>query len=200
MATPLKKRKVDDKDWTDRERMFVAEYCVDFNGTRAAIAAGYAKRTAPVMACKLLKKPKIKQAIGNVQHNLIRKKGLEREEVLQKVAENLHRDLSQLADENGYFHGTLDQIPKECYSWIDGFEVYQDFNKEGEIVGQKIKVKISPNAAIQDIAMKHIGGYAAEKVETTHSLNWEDLFNPPKESDDVEDEIKTIESSISNPE
>lgn len=43
----------------DRQAAFVREYLVDFNGTQAAIRAGYSKRTAGVQAHDLLKKPEI---------------------------------------------------------------------------------------------------------------------------------------------
>lgn len=48
---------------TRKESRFVEEYCANFNGTRAAKAAGYSEKTANVIACELLKKPHIKSAI-----------------------------------------------------------------------------------------------------------------------------------------
>lgn len=49
--------------FTFKQERFVAEYIVDGNGTRAAIAAGYSERTAGQESYKLLKKPQIKAAI-----------------------------------------------------------------------------------------------------------------------------------------
>src|SRR5208283_2031521 len=39
---------------TARQTLFIAEYLVDLNGTRAAIAAGYSKKTAKAQASRLL--------------------------------------------------------------------------------------------------------------------------------------------------
>ena len=46
-----------------RQALFVSEYIVDSNGTRAARAAGYAHKAAAASATSLLKTPKIKDAI-----------------------------------------------------------------------------------------------------------------------------------------
>lgn len=48
---------------TAKERRFVEEYCVRFNGTQAAIHAGYSKRSAGEIAYELLKKPQIAAAV-----------------------------------------------------------------------------------------------------------------------------------------
>lgn len=48
---------------TKKQSMFVKEYIVDFNATRAAIEAGYSKKTARQIACENLTKPYIQKAI-----------------------------------------------------------------------------------------------------------------------------------------
>ena len=46
-----------------RQERFVAEYLVNGNGTRAAITAGYSRRTAESQASSLLRNPKVSQAV-----------------------------------------------------------------------------------------------------------------------------------------
>ena len=46
-----------------RHKRFVAEYVIDHNGARAARAAGYAKRTANVMASQLLARADVQQLV-----------------------------------------------------------------------------------------------------------------------------------------
>lgn len=48
---------------TFRRARFVAEYLVDGNGTRAAIAAGYGVAGAPVAAFRLLRNDKVQNAL-----------------------------------------------------------------------------------------------------------------------------------------
>jgi phage terminase small subunit len=46
-----------------KQQRFVNEYCVDENGTQAAIRASYSEKTAGQIAHELLKKPEIKKAV-----------------------------------------------------------------------------------------------------------------------------------------
>ena len=50
----------------DRHECFCQEYIVDFNGTRAAIDAGFAKRSARVTASRLLTKANIQERIAEL--------------------------------------------------------------------------------------------------------------------------------------
>ncbi|MCC6615922.1 MAG: terminase small subunit [Anaerolineae bacterium] len=45
--------------WTNKQRAFVDEYFVDFNGTQAAIRAGYPEASAASVASENLRKPHI---------------------------------------------------------------------------------------------------------------------------------------------
>jgi phage terminase small subunit len=49
--------------FTEKQQAFIEEYMVDFNGTQAAIRAGYSKRGASVTASQLLAIPKVREAI-----------------------------------------------------------------------------------------------------------------------------------------
>ncbi len=46
-----------------RRSKFAREYCVDYNGTRAAIRAGYAPNSAHVEASRLLRIAEVREAI-----------------------------------------------------------------------------------------------------------------------------------------
>jgi phage terminase small subunit len=48
---------------TGKQKRFCEEYIFDFNGTRAAIAAGYSENTAAEKAYEKLRKTKIKSYI-----------------------------------------------------------------------------------------------------------------------------------------
>jgi phage terminase small subunit len=49
---------------TKKQRIFVKEYLVDSNATRAAKAAGYSKASATVIGSRLLTNVKVRAAIG----------------------------------------------------------------------------------------------------------------------------------------
>ena len=48
---------------TDKQKLFINEYLVDFNATQAAIRAGYSEDSAGVIGFENLKKPEIDKAI-----------------------------------------------------------------------------------------------------------------------------------------
>ena len=52
---------------TKKQEAFCREYVVDFNGTQAAIRAGYSKKTAKVSASENLTKPNIQDFINELQ-------------------------------------------------------------------------------------------------------------------------------------
>lgn len=55
---------------TDKQRRFCEEYVIDWNGTRAAIAAGYSEKTAYSIANENLNKPELKAYIDEIKDNL----------------------------------------------------------------------------------------------------------------------------------
>lgn len=55
---------------TPKQQRFVEEYCVDWNGTQAAIRAGYSEDTAYKIASENLRKPQIKAAVDARLHEL----------------------------------------------------------------------------------------------------------------------------------
>ena len=48
---------------TDKQMAFIEAYCVDWNATKAALAAGYASKTASSKGCQLVKHNKIAEEI-----------------------------------------------------------------------------------------------------------------------------------------
>lgn len=64
--------------------MFVTEYCRDFNSTRAAIKAGYRKRSAKVTAAETLTKPNVQAAIQTRLRPRLLKLGLALDNTLEE--------------------------------------------------------------------------------------------------------------------
>lgn len=71
---------------TKKQQIFVREYVVDFNGTRAAVSAGYSKKTAEAAASRLLRNVKVRAAIDGDTAERCEKLGLEADSVLGELA------------------------------------------------------------------------------------------------------------------
>jgi|WetSurMetagenome_2_1015567.scaffolds.fasta_scaffold818394_2 phage terminase small subunit len=72
---------------TRKQQLFIAEYLVDLNASRAALAAGYSPKTAPWIGNENLKKPTIKVAIEEAHAQKIANAGITAEYVLTNLKE-----------------------------------------------------------------------------------------------------------------
>lgn len=82
---------------TNKQRVFIAEYLIDLNATRAAIAAGYSENSARVIGCENLTKPDIKQEIDAA----IQERLMKADEVLMRLAEHARGDIGDLLTDDG---------------------------------------------------------------------------------------------------
>lgn len=71
------------KTLTNKEEAFCREYVIDWNATRAAIDAGYSKKTAYHSGYENVKKPQIRTKIKE----LLEEKVMKQEEVLARLAD-----------------------------------------------------------------------------------------------------------------
>lgn len=96
---------------TAKQRAFIDEYLVDFNGTQAAIRAGYSEKTANVIAAENLAKPYIAEIVAKQQKQRSKKAQIDAEWILRQAVK-LHKRCMQevkpkmsrsgpVVDENG---------------------------------------------------------------------------------------------------
>ena len=70
----------------EKRSLFVREYLVDRNGTRAAIAAGYAPRSASVTSCRLLRNAKVRAELSQVTEQRLERLEVTADAVIQELA------------------------------------------------------------------------------------------------------------------
>ena len=115
----------------NRFEIFASEYVVDLNGTRAAIAAGYAKRSSVVRASQLLTNRNVVE--------LIQKKLKEREDRVNVRADDVLKELMLIArvdireafNENGELKPIKD-IPEDVARAMSGVDVDDLFEGNGK--------------------------------------------------------------------
>ncbi|MFP2246810.1 terminase small subunit [Enterobacter ludwigii] len=88
---------VDDDGLTAQQRLFVAEYLKDNNATRAAIRAGYSKKSAEQIGYQLLQKTSVAQAIAQQQKASIARTLGCADEVLEQMWQLATFDANQLS-------------------------------------------------------------------------------------------------------
>lgn len=147
------------KQLTGKERRFVVEYCVDWNGTAAARRAGYSENSANRIASKMLKKEHILAAIEQEIKDRCKRTGINSDWVLLQLAEEKNADFADLFDDNG---NLLDvkQWPRVWRTGliesIECFEEYQGRGAEREAIGMVRKIKITSRIKHLELIGKHV--------------------------------------------
>lgn len=80
----MSKKKDKAEELTGKQKKFCEEYIFDYNGTRAAKAAGYSEGTSSEMAYENLNKPQIQAYIKELQGDLEKTSGISRLKVLRE--------------------------------------------------------------------------------------------------------------------
>lgn len=78
---------------TPKQRLFVNEYLVDFNGTQAAIRAGYEETRAAVQAHDNLKLPHVAAAVESAIADRVARLGISQDWVVARLVENAEQAL-----------------------------------------------------------------------------------------------------------
>jgi phage terminase small subunit len=92
---------------TPKQLLFCKEYCIDFNGARAAIAAGYTPKHAKAIAYENLSRPHIAEYLNNYIKSRV--------EVAENKAFDVIGKLTELATANpdDMFEETEQEVVKE---------------------------------------------------------------------------------------
>ncbi len=164
---------------SDKVRIFVAELMVDYNGRRAAIAAGVRPESAKQMAQKWLRDPRVVRVIEEIRREDLAKIELRKEEALEQLLYLATRQGSDFVDDDGKIM-PINELGKRADCCIDGIEQEVYSNPETGEERVKTRLKISPKAAAINMAMERLGLKAAVKQEVTVGLPWDQLL-PSKE-------------------
>lgn len=159
-------------EFTDQMERFCQEYLHDFNGTQAAIRAGYSENSAHVTASRLLRKPVIKAAIEENKKKLAEIAGVSKLAAIKELkkyafsnVEDIFTDWMTRKD-----FETLPRDVKACIQEIDTKVITKNIGSKDapEIVDvEHIRVKfVDKRAAMQDLA-KLLGWNEPEK----HDVN-----------------------------
>jgi len=96
------KRREASKEPSDKEKRFVIEYLRDYNGTAAAIRAGYSENGAHVQAYQLLHRDRVRKAIDEHEKDLSTRFLVTRERLMKEMSIAGYADMADYVDvENG---------------------------------------------------------------------------------------------------
>lgn len=161
------------KKLNDKQARFVEEYVIDFNATRAAIAAGYSKKTAEQQGYQLLQKTLVQEAVATNQKKVAAKLEITQEKTLIEIARLAFSDLRKAFDEDGNLL-PVNKWPDDIAAAISSVKVITHTSEDGE-VSHTSEVKLWDKGTSQERLCKHLGLF--EKHNEQKSNPVADLLN-----------------------
>lgn len=169
--------------FTPKQQIFIKEYLIDKNGTRAAIAAGYSEKSAYAMAHENLKNPKIRDAIQAELNKHLEKAEVTVERIIQELAAIAFVDIRRAFDDDGNLL-PIREIPEDIARAIGGIDVSSSMIKgdEGEYKAEILKkLKLIDKKGALELLGKNLRMFI-DKVEHT-GKDGEDLFENVTDTD-----------------
>ncbi|GGJ11353.1 terminase small subunit [Paenibacillus hunanensis] len=165
----------DESGLTTKQRMFILEYLRDFNATRAAIAAGYSKKTAHVTGWDNLRNPKIKQEIDKVKDDLVDSLGLSVQRIIMEYMKIAFADISDYVTFGqkevpvmGMFGPVQDEDGNPMMQDVNYVEFKESDEIDGTVVSQVKMGKDGASIKLYDklAALKQLEKYTTFLTET----------------------------------
>jgi phage terminase small subunit len=166
-------------EMTQKQKLFIAEYLIDMNATKAAIRAGYSRKTACEQGSRMLANVKISAAIAEVQARRFEELGIKAERVLQELAllgfSNMLDYIS--VGGNGGIRVDLAKLTRDQAAAIQEVTVEEYVERTGEDGNSKptfenvkrVKFKLNDKRGALELLGKHLKLFT-EKVEHSGRL------------------------------
>jgi len=171
----------ENKPLTARQEAFCRQYVANgFNGTQAAISAGYSESTANEQAAQLLAKLSIQEYIETLKAPLVKKTTITAEKLAQMVSDCLEFDLTEWFDVGPQgqllLRCALSALPEQVRKvMIQGFKQTK-FGVEVNLVSKQF---------LLDMQARFLSMYK-DQVKVTNTYE-------TKTDEDIENELKELE-------
>lgn len=139
--------------------MFVEEYLRDYNGTQAAIRAGYAKDNADVEASRLLRNVKVRGAIEKKKAKLLKAISEDQYRTMRELCRVAHLDIRKLYDEIGQLK-PVSEWDEESAAAVSGVETVRrksdEFDDDGKPIYETVlKVRTYDKVKALELIGRH---------------------------------------------
>ncbi|MSR55807.1 MAG: terminase small subunit [Gemmataceae bacterium] len=140
------------KELTLLQELFVEEYLVDLNATKAAVRAGYSKESAKSIGSENLTKPDIQKAINEAMEERSVRTGITADRVLREIAMIAFSDIREIEITP---EGKLLSCGPETPRAVAGFTFERTETKDGPRVRSTIRLHNKLQALV--VLMQHLG-------------------------------------------
>lgn len=150
-----------------KAEIFCIEYIKDFNGTRAAIAAGYSPASARFEQSRLRRKPEVSARIEQLMAERAGELQIDAKAVLARLWEISTVDIADFYDEHGAML-KVHEMPASTRRAIHSLDV-EDIQIHGVKVGEIKKLKLeSKLTALREVG-RHLGMFQ-DKLDLSGSV------------------------------
>ena len=149
----------------DKQRKFCEEYIIDFNGTQAAIRAGYSKKTAKEQGARLLTNVNLQHYLTELKQKTAEDSGITKKQLIDELAKIAFFDIRKIYNED---NSLLDikSFDDDSASAVAGIEVDEIFEQR-QLSGYTKKVKLHNKIAAIERVSKMLGYDAPARQEIT---------------------------------
>lgn len=176
-----------------REKRFAELYVVYNNGTKAALEAGYAKKSAHVAASRLIRKDKVVAYINDLRAEATGKLSVLKERMIEELCKIAFLDLTGMYTVDGAFKQPRDW-PDDIKAAVCAIEVDELTAGDDLVIGQTKKIKTNSKMEALAQLAKLCGFNAPERKDLT--TNGKDLPAPTLGGLST-DELKQLASILS---
>ncbi len=153
----------------ERQKRFCEEYIAcKFNGTQAAINAGYSERTAIKIASENLTKPDIQNYLAELLEKDGEQVGISRQRTLQEIGRLAFSDVRKFYNGDGALKaiGDLDDDAAACLASIESYEEkVSDANADETVIAGAVKkIKTYDKTKALEMLAKHFKIYSDAPV------------------------------------
>ncbi|GLQ09232.1 hypothetical protein GCM10007913_11640 [Devosia yakushimensis] len=145
------------KKLTPKEFLFCQEYLVDFNGTQAAIRAGYSEKTAAAIAYENLRKPHIRRCITELMKERSARTKWDADKLLQRLGDELEADINDIHNPDGSMKPIADWPLVFRQGLVEGLKVREELTPDGEVVSARIvEYRTASRSKLKEMIGKHV--------------------------------------------
>lgn len=147
---------------SDKQIRFCNEYLVDYNGTQAAIRAGYSKKTAVEQASRLLINVKVAEYLKSKKIKIASKLEITQERTMQEIGRIAFQDARKFFNEDGSLI-PIHELDDDAAAAIAGMDIEELFEYEDGVknkIGNLKKIKRYDKTKALEMLAKHFKIYS----------------------------------------
>jgi phage terminase small subunit len=156
-------------DLTPRQALFVQEYLIDLNATRAAIRSGYSEKSAERQGIRLTGHDRVKAEIAKAMGERSKRTNITSDMVLEELAKMAFANIADfmVIQPDGSAYVDLSKASKEQLAALTEIQVDEIVEGKGAAARniRRIKIKMSDKKANLELLGRHLGTWKADEED-----------------------------------